>query len=124
MRSRNIVIGQRVDGAKVERARELRRQMTPEEKLLWQRLRGNRLAGLHFRRSQVIDGFIADFYCHTAGLVVEVDGGIHEHQKEYDAERDRILAARGLRILRLRNEELLQDLEGVLTRIAAFCQET
>ena len=73
----NIVIGQKVNSDKVQRAKELRRQMTPEENILWQYLRANRLHGLHFRRQQIIDGFIADFYCHASRLVIEVDGKIH-----------------------------------------------
>ncbi len=119
---RNIVIGQKVDPAKVRRAKELRRQMTEEEKILWQQLRANRLDGLHFRRQQLIDGFIVDFYCHAAGVVVEVDGEVHQQQAGYDAERDRHLSARGLRILRIRNREVREDLPGVLTRIAAACR--
>ncbi|MDH7486387.1 MAG: DUF559 domain-containing protein [Anaerolineae bacterium] len=123
MPARNIVIGQKVDAAKVQRAKELRRQMTKEERLLWQHLRANRLHGFHFRRQQIINGFIVDFYCHAAGLVVELDGEVHQQQVEYDTERDRILSARGLRILRFRNEEIRRDLPGVLTRIAEACRE-
>ncbi len=119
MPARNIVIGQRVDATKLERAKEFRQSMTPEEKVLWQHLRGNRLSGFHFRRQQVIDGFIVDFYCHAAGLVVEVDGDIHDQQVAYDSERDRVLSARGLRILRIRNEQVRQGLPGVLDRIVA-----
>ena len=103
---RRIIKRQKVDSAKIQRAKDLRRQMTEEERLLWKRLRTHRLAGLHFRRQQIIDGFIVDFYCHTAGFIVEVDGPVHDQQAEYDAERDRILAARDLRILRIRNEEV------------------
>ncbi|WP_292738042.1 DUF559 domain-containing protein [Nostoc sp. JL31] len=77
-RTRNIVIGYKADLVKVQRAKELRQQMTPEEKILWQHLRANRLNGLHFRRQQIINGFIADFYCHSTALVIEVDGKIHE----------------------------------------------
>jgi len=124
MPARNIVIGQKVDQVKVQRAKELRRQMTREERILWQQLRTNRLQGFHFRRQQVIAGFIADFYCHAAGLVVEMDGGIHQQQAEYDAERDRVLATLGLRILRVRNIVILENLAGVLERIAAACRET
>jgi len=123
MSARNVVIGQKVDPAKVQRAKELRRQMTKEERILWQRLRGNRLHGLHFRRQQIIDGFIVDFYCHAAGLVVEVDGEVHQQQAAYDAERDRILSARGLRIVRIKNEEVTQNLLGVLSHIAAHAGE-
>ena len=120
----NIVIGQKVTPVKVQRAKELRRQMTQEEKKLWQHLRANQLNGLHFRRQQIIDGFITDFYCHAARLVIEVDGEIHQQQAEYDAERDRILLARGLRLLRIRNEQVRQNLDSVLARIAKACEMT
>jgi very-short-patch-repair endonuclease len=119
----NIVIGQKVTPVKVQRTKELRRQMTQEEKILWQHLRANRLNGLHFRRQQIIDGFISDFYCHAARLVIEVDGEIHQQQAEYDAERDRLLLARGLRLLRIKNEEVRQNLNSVLMRIATGCCE-
>jgi very-short-patch-repair endonuclease len=108
MPPRRIVQGQPVTEEKAQRARGLRREMTEAERALWQALRGNRLAGLHFRRQQVIDGFIVDFYCHAAGLIIEVDGGIHEQQPEYDCERERIVAARGLAVLRVRNDAVLQ----------------
>ncbi|NES17563.1 MAG: DUF559 domain-containing protein [Symploca sp. SIO3E6] len=117
----NIVIGQKVSSTKVQRAKELRRQMTPEEKILWQYLRANRLNQLHFRRQQIIDGFIVDFYCHAARLVIEMDGEIHQQQVEYDAERDRILSARGLQLLRISNEEVRQNLDKVLVIISTAC---
>src|SRR5690349_5320228 len=120
---RHIVIGQKVETGKLVRARELRRDMTAEERRLWPHLRRSRLEGLHFRRQQVIEGFIVDFYCHQAAIIVELDGEIHARQAEYDAERDAILSLRGFRILRLTNEEVWQDLRGVLARIAAFCRE-
>jgi len=117
----NIVIGQKVTSTKVQRAKELRRQMTQEEKILWQHLRANRLHRFHFRRQQIIDGFIVDFYCHAARLVIEVDGKIHQQQVEYDADRDRILSARGLRLLRISNEDVRQNLEQVLAIISTAC---
>ncbi len=123
MPAHNIVGGQKVTGAKLERARELRRCMTPEECLVWEHLRGHRLDGLHFRRQQVIDGFIVDFYCHALGLIVELDGGVHQRQASYDAERDRILARRGLRVLRIPNQHVTADIEAVLRRIAAAARE-
>ena len=107
----NIVIGQKIEPVKVELAKEMRRQMTPAEKILWEHLRANRLHGLHFRRQQIIDGFIVDFYCHAASLVIEVDGKIHEQQIEYDLERDKILSARGLRLLRFENEEITEKID-------------
>jgi very-short-patch-repair endonuclease len=66
---KNIIPGQRVTKEKLHRARELRSEMTPAEKLLWQELRANKL-GVHFRRQQVIAGFIVDFYCHSGNLVI------------------------------------------------------
>ena len=124
MPARNIVVGQKVDATKLQRAKELRRAMTGAERMLWERLRGNRLHGFHFRRQQVIDGFIADFYCHAAGLVVEVDGGVHAQQTEYDSEHDRVLSQRGVRVLRINNEEIQTNLDGVLARITQACEET
>src|SRR3990172_6754032 len=93
---KNLIPGQRVTKEKLERARELRLEMTPAEKTLWQELRGNKL-GAHFRRQQVIAGFIVDFYCHKADLVIELDGNIHERveQKESDAERVLVLSKMG-----------------------------
>jgi very-short-patch-repair endonuclease len=96
--------------------------MTPAEARLWERLRRNQLEGLHFRRQQVIDGFIADFYCHAVGLVVEVDGDIHNGQADYDAERDRVFARHGLRTLRVSNDEVFRDIGAVLNQVAAACR--
>jgi len=123
MASQGIIRGQSVDPAKLRQAKAMRQNMTLAERRLWNELRTNRLDGFHFRRQQVIDGFIVDFYCHAVGLVVEVDGPVHGERTEYDAERSRILAARGLRVLRVRNEEVVQDLEGVLARIWEACRE-
>ena len=119
----HIITGQKADADKVAFARQLRREMTPEETLLWSRLRGNRLRGLHFRRQQLIHGFIADFYCHAAGVVVEVDGGIHDEQPEYDAARDLAFGTLGLLVLRFRNEEVTGQMSAALERIAIACAE-
>jgi very-short-patch-repair endonuclease len=120
---RHIVVKQRVTEAKVHGARHMRRDMTPEEQLLWEALRTNRLDGLHFRRQQIIDGFIVDFYCHAAGLVVEVDGAAHHTQAEYDAARDRVLSARNLFVLRVTNEEVSRSLPRVLSHISAVAHD-
>ncbi len=63
-----------------------------------------------------------DFYCHAAAVVVEVDGPVHEDQAEYDAERDRILTARGLRVVRFTNEQINRSLPDVLRQIEAVCR--
>jgi very-short-patch-repair endonuclease len=90
--------------------------MTPAEKILWEELRANKL-GVHFRRQQVIQGFIVDFYCHRVGLVVEVDGDIHELQKKEDERREKVLSALGLRIVRFKNDEVVRDLSAVVGKI-------
>lgn len=113
---KNIIPGQRVTKEKLQRARELRHDMTPAEKILWQELRANKLE-VHFRRQQIIAGFIVDFYCHKSGLIVEVDGDIHDLQQEEDARREKVLTEMGLRIVRFRNDEVLKDLYGVVRNI-------
>jgi very-short-patch-repair endonuclease len=117
MSIKNIVTGQRVTAAKVQRARELRQNMTPAERTLWQKLRANRLDGWHFRRQQIIDGFIVDFYCHQAGLVIEIDGPIHAMQREADTERETVLRGRGLTVLRFTNREFMNNMRAVLNTI-------
>jgi len=118
---KRIITGQKVKPEKLARAKELRSNMTPQERRLWERLRGNRLAGLHFRRQQVIDGFIVDFYCHQPSVIIELDGSVHLKQKGYDESRSRWLGARGVRVLRFTNREIDTDLESVLARIQAAC---
>ena len=113
---KNIIPGQSVTKEKLQRARELRRDTTPAEKLLWQELRADKL-GVHFRRQQVIAGFIVDFYCHKAALVIEVDGDIHDLQQEEDAKREKALGEMGLRIIRFRNNEVLKNLSAVVRKI-------
>ena len=120
---KNIVRGQRVSYEMHERAKKLRREMTPAEKILWKQLKGNRLNGLHFRRQQIVHGYFADFYCHQHELIVELDGGIHEFQKDYDADREEYLVALGFRIMRFTNEEINNDLRDVLQRIIEACKE-
>ena len=121
---KNIVRGQSVSYEMRERAKKLRREMTPAEKILWKELRGNKLNGIHFRRQQIIHGYFPDFYCHQHELIVELDGGIHELQKEYDAERAAYLIALGFRIIRFKNEEIFKDLQSVLLKIVKECKST
>jgi very-short-patch-repair endonuclease len=122
MKVPNIVRGQPVDDTKAIQARKLRREMTPAERILWARLRQNRLQGIHFRRQQVIAGFIVDFYCHAAAVVVELDGAVHEGHEDYDAERDRVLSERGFIILRFGNQRVQTELPTVLAEIATVCR--
>ncbi|MGL4550376.1 MAG: endonuclease domain-containing protein [Gemmataceae bacterium] len=116
MKPYQVVVGQFVREEKADLARSFRREMTPAERILWQALRGRRLRA-KFRRQQVIDGFIADFYCHEAALVLETDGPVHERQRGDDEERDGVIASRGLTVLRVTNAEVMTDLAGVLRRV-------
>ena len=118
-----IIAGRPVKRVKQERARALRRSLTPEEVLLWQRLRANQLDGLRWRRQQVIGGFIADFYCHAVGIVIEIDGAVHLQQVEYDCARDKIFTWSGLLVLRFTNTEVNDNLRDVLARIRTACQQ-
>ena len=102
---------------KVERARELRKNLTDAERLLWSRLRRRQIHGRRFRRQHPIGPFIADFACTEAKLVIELDGGQHVERKDQDAARTRWLAQRGYRILRFWNNEVLSNIDGVLTVI-------
>ena len=68
----------------LEKAKVLRKNMTNAEKILWDRLKDNQVLNIRFRRQHPIDLFIADFYCHSARLVIELDGEIHKSQAEYD----------------------------------------
>ena len=120
MARNHIVTGQKISAQKIQRARELRQTMTPAENLLWQRLRANRFHGVHFRRQQVIQGFIMDFYCHAAELVIEVDGAVHEHRQREDRQREQIFADLGLKVLRFKNEQVQADMLGVLREIEEF----
>ena len=119
-----VILLQRTNPEKIDQARTLRKNMTEAEQALWQKLRGSKLFGHKFRRQQIIEGFIADFFCHAVKLVIEVDGSIHdnEEQKRTDAHRREVFAARGLRELRFRNEEVLENIADVLKRITSACE--
>lgn len=93
--------------------------MTPAERHLWSYLRANRFEGRQFRRQQVINGYIADFYCHSAALIIELDGGIHDSQREYDEERQKALEMYDFRVIRFTNDQVMNDLPTVLATISA-----
>ena len=101
-----------------ERARILRRDMTEAERRLWQMLRSRQTEGYRFRRQVPIGGFIADFVCHPARLIVEIDGGQHDPSSEAETSRTRFLEAEGYRVLRFWNNEVLDNPEGVRGAIA------
>ena len=94
------------------------RMPTRAESQLWQSLR-NRQLGFHFRRQHPIERFIVDFYCSKAKLVVEIDGQIHAGRSGEDRTRDAFIESSGFRVLRFKNEQVLEDLDGVLQGILA-----
>jgi len=105
----------------LKKARNLRKKQTKSEDVLWQLLRRKQLSGAKFRRQHPIkEGIILDFYCHAAKLAIEIDGGYHdtEAQKARDAERTQILNEMGIRVIRFRNEKVLENTETVLEEIA------
>ncbi|MCP5463412.1 MAG: DUF559 domain-containing protein [Deltaproteobacteria bacterium] len=101
-------------------ARDLRQNITNAEKKLWVHLRGKRLNGLKFRRQHPIEPYIVDFFCHSANLVIELDGDSHDGDKaaQYDSDRQSFLEDQGLRVLRFRNKDVYDDVEQVLEEIA------
>lgn len=99
-------------------AREQRRNPTINEDRLWQRLRGHKL-GVHFRRQAPVAGYYLDFLAIEAMLDVELDGPTHETTKgrEHDAKRDRVLASKGIAVLRIKDEEMSKNPDAVVQRI-------
>jgi very-short-patch-repair endonuclease len=94
----------------------LRKRMTETEKLLWDRLRLKKIKGFKFRRQHPIDIFIADFYCHKAKLVVEIDGEIHLAKKDYDIGRTAEMNKYGIRVVRFSNNEVLYNIDDVVKK--------
>lgn len=106
-------------------ARQLRKSSTEAEDLLWQEVRRKKLAGKKFYRQHIIKFsvdnqerfFIADFYNHEAKLVIELDGKIHDRQKDYPQLRTEIIEQMGMRVIRFTNDEIERDLEKVLLEL-------
>jgi very-short-patch-repair endonuclease len=113
--------------SKIQRARakQLRREMTRAETLLWRHLKAKRLAGLGFRRQTPMGNYIADFVSHSCKLVVEVDGESHDFEERirHDATRDQWLTSRGYRVLRFTNDDVLRNLEGVVSSIQQTAEQ-
>jgi very-short-patch-repair endonuclease len=107
----------------IAKARALRKTMTPEEKILWSRLRNNAF-GVHFRKQVPFGPYILDFFAFSPKLAVELDGDQHfeKEAKKYDEARDNYLRQYGITVFRFRNREIKTDLEGVLTTIWEKCR--
>jgi very-short-patch-repair endonuclease len=100
-------------------AKALRKSMTDAERLLWRYLRNRELGGWKFRRQYPVGHFIVDFICLEKNIVIEVDGGQHDENKELDLQRSAYLNRVGYRVLRFWNNEVLQETEAVLSSIFA-----
>jgi len=98
----------------------MRKEPTVAENLLWQELRSHKLHNLKFRRQHSINKFIVDFYCREIKLIIKVDGEIHTFQRENDLIRQEFLEELGYRVLRFKNEEIINNIEKVLEMIRSF----
>lgn len=103
-----------------QRRQELRRNQTEAEKTFWAHIRNRSFQGVRFFRQYSIGPYILDFYCPKANIAVELDGGQHslDERREYDAARSAFLTGHGIEVMRFWNHDVLQNIDGVLTRIA------
>ena len=98
-------------------AKELRKNLTPAEEKLWVHLRGHRMGDVHFRKQHAIGNYIVDFCAPSQKLVIELDGSHHLEQEDYDKERTAFLNSKGYKVLRFWNNDVMNDMEKVLTVI-------
>ncbi|MEA3493666.1 MAG: endonuclease domain-containing protein [Candidatus Margulisiibacteriota bacterium] len=101
-------------------ARRLRKEQTKVEKVVWELIRNRKFMGLKFRRQHVIEGFVVDFYCNNLRLGIEIDGGIHLRQKEYDRLRQEIIESEDIKIVRITNKEIKANKRIILKKIKQF----
>jgi very-short-patch-repair endonuclease len=104
------------DKSKKEARRDLRKNQTKEEILLWSKIRNNQI-GYKWRRQVSIGRYVADFYCRENFLTVELDGSQHLENKEYDKEREKFFKLLGIKTLRFWNSEVMENLEEVINKI-------
>jgi len=104
----------------LKKAKLLRSKMTEAETILWEKLKGKQVLGLRFRRQHPINIYIVDFYCYSQKLVIELDGGIHKTQIEYDNQRTKDLKMYGLKVIRFYNSEVENDIEKVISKISNY----
>ncbi len=107
----------------ISRARHLRKDSTEAEKLLWSHLRRHQMLGYQFRRQEPMGKYVVDFVCYQRRLVIELDGGQHQEQTNYDDDRTRWLEHRGFRVVRFWNDDVLKETDGVLDVILLALQE-
>lgn len=108
-----------------DNAKLLRKETTPAEKLFWKIIRNRKILGFKFRRQHPLRYYVADFYCHEALLVIELDGSIHnlEEIKRNDEEREKAITELGITVLRFTNDELFLEIEKTLERVESHLQK-
>ncbi len=107
----------------VDLARTLRRSMTGPERKLWSKLRNKQLHGLKVRRQVPLGPYVADFFCFEAKLIVEIDGYQHASTTDADEERTEWFAQKGCRVIRFSNNDVIENIDGVLEEIAEATRE-
>lgn len=119
-----VIRNHKINPKKLELARQFRKNPTESEDAVWQMLRNRQIKNLKWRRQQVIDGFIADFFCAELNVVLEIDGSVHDNEevKEYDAFRTSVFEERGIKVFRLKNEDcdlqhLTELIENIITSL-------
>ena len=104
----------------IKLAQEMRRNLTPCEEILWDALKEKKLNECKFRRQHPVNRYILDFYCHEYKLAIEIDGDVHRDKCDQDEFRDKYLESLGIKTLRITNDEILQNMDEVLTKIMTF----
>lgn len=114
-----IIMNQNIKTPKyvIELARQMRCNLTPSEKIMWQHLRNKKIEGNRFRSQHPIYRYILDFYCPCKSLAIEIDGDIHKLRKDYDEYRDEYLQSVGIKTLRFENSEVHQNIQKVISKI-------
>jgi len=103
-------------------SKDLRKSQTEAEEIIWEKLKSKKLNGLKFRRQIPYDTFVLDFLCPSKKVILEIDGKIHLKTKIRDQERDEYFMEKGYKILRIKNEEVLNNVAAVLKRIRKMCE--
>jgi very-short-patch-repair endonuclease len=124
MKTSGVVKRQKITAEKLHIARDFRKEMTESEDLLWHKLRRCQL-GVKIRRQQIIEGFIVDFFCDSAKLVMEVDGAVHdnEEQKKIDQLRRLVFEGKGLKEIRFTNEQIKYSINSVVDEIRTIVMQ-
>ena len=98
-------------------ARQLRKEPTKAEKIVWELLRNRKFMNLKFRRQYVIEGFLLDFYCHELRLGIEIDGSVHLRRKDYDRLRQEVIESENVKVIRITNKEIAENKRSILGKI-------